>query len=307
MRELFNLPEFGAHLTFKGGTSLSKAWKLIARFSEDIDIVIGRDSLGFPEDTLSKNRQKKLIKACKTHIHEQLKPALEARFREVLPALMKWSLIPASVEEDSEQQTLLFHYPSVVVGPADYLNPWVKIELGARSDTEPSELPAIQSYLNEALPTALGEGFFNVRTVSARRTFWEKAMLLHEESYRPPEKRRKARMARHYYDLWCLIEKGIAEQATAVGGLFERVAAHREIFFGQNWVDYATLRPGSLHLLPTADQVASRRSDYEAMREHMFFGDVPTFDEILNVVSEFEGHFNQLALSRPRRSDPLEL
>lgn len=200
LRELFSLPELGSCFSFKGGTSLSKAWKLIARFSEDIDVVIDRDRLGFPGDELSKGRQRKLIKASSAFVQDQIKPALEARFQDAIPDEMKWSLVVAPLEEDPDGQTLLFHYPAPVIKPLPYLNPWVKIELGARSDTEPSELPQIQSYLNEALSSALGDGLFEIRTVAARRTFWEKAMLLHEERYRPAEKKRKARMARHYYD-----------------------------------------------------------------------------------------------------------
>ncbi|HUA68218.1 MAG TPA: nucleotidyl transferase AbiEii/AbiGii toxin family protein [Candidatus Saccharimonadales bacterium] len=99
---------------------------------------------------------------------------------------------------------------------------------------------------------------------------------------------------RHPYDLWCLINKGVATQAMADAGLFKRVAAHREIFFRWSWVDYNTLRPGSLRLVPPADQLALWRQDYQTMRSEMFFGDVPKFDEILCVVGEFEKRFNQL-------------
>ncbi len=292
LRELFNLPELGPYFSFKGGTSLSKAWKLIARFSEDIDVVIDRDRLGFPGDDLSKNRQRKLIKASSAFVQDQIKPALEARFQEAIPGEMKWSLVVAPLDEDPDQQTLLFHYPAPVIKPLLYLNPWVKIELGARSDTEPSEMPPIQSYLNEALSSVLGDGLFEIRTVAARRTFWEKAMLLHEERYRPADKKRKARLARHYYDLWSLIVNGVAKQAMDDNGLFERVAAHRRVFFAHNWVDYSTLTKGSLRLLPTQEQMAFWKSDYAAMREPMFFQEVPVFDEILSLVQKFESEFN---------------
>ena len=130
---------------------------------------------------------------------------------------------------------------------------------------------------------------------AARRTFWEKAMLVHEENFRPADKPRKVRLARHYYDLWCLINKGVAAQAMADSGLFQRVAAHREIFFRWSWVDYSTLRHGSLRLIPSDDQLAAWRQDYQIMRGEMFFGDVPKFDAILRVVGDFEKRFNQSA------------
>ncbi len=295
LRELFNLPGWGEHLSFKGGTSLAKAWKLIERFSEDIDVVIDREFLGFGGETLSNNRQKKLIKKCSERIHQELRPALEARFKAVLPPAAKWSLTPADAAEDKDLQTLLFEYPGVLAGTATYLRPVVKIEMGARSDTEPSETPALTPYLCAAFPEQLGDGAFAIKTVAARRTFWDKAMLLHEETYRPVEKPRKRPLARHYYDLWCLINKGVAAQAIAEPGLFERVATHRQEFFDYPWIDYSTLRPGSLRLLPPANQLSAWHGDYREMKKEMFFGEVPTFDEILRVVGKFQRDFNATA------------
>ena len=180
-------------------------------------------------------------------------------------------------------------------GTVQYVRPLVVIELGARSDTEPSETAIISPYVYEALPEQLGDGTFTVKTVAARRTFLEKAMLLHEETFRPAEKPRKRPLARHYYDIHQLIQKGEADRAMADVGLFERVAAHREQFFKQNWVDYATLVPGSMRLLPHPEQLASWASDYREMRKEMFFGDVPSFDEVLRVVGEFENRLNNLS------------
>ncbi len=132
LRELFNLPGWGGHLSFKGGTSLAKAWKLIERFSEDIDVVIDREFLGFGGETLSGKRQKKLIKKCSEKIHHELRPAMEVRFKAVLPPTAKWTLTPADAAEDKDQQTLLFEYPGVLTGKATYLRPVVKIEMGGK-------------------------------------------------------------------------------------------------------------------------------------------------------------------------------
>ena len=206
-----------------------------------------------------------------------------------VPAGDEWRLEADPADPDT--QTLLFHYPSAF-DSEDYVPPVVKIELGARSDTDPVEMPQIEPYLAETFPELLGPSRFTVRAVAARRTFWEKAMLLHEESYRPAGKGRSARLSRHYYDLWCLISRGIAEQALADAGLFERIATHRAVFFRYNWMDYATLRPGVLRLLPLEEQRAAWAQDYAAMRETMIFGEAPDFDEILRVVGEFEKVFN---------------
>jgi hypothetical protein len=300
--KLFTLPEWGKQLFFKGGTSLSKGWGLIERFSEDIDIVINRDFLGFggeksPEKETGKNKRKKslekLKKTCRLLIHSELKFTLEQCFKDSLPSDAKWSLIIAPPEEDPDEQTLLFEYPGTLAGSSPYLLPRVKIELGARSDTWPTESPVIKPYLADAFPAVLAIDKFPVQTVAPERTFWEKAMLLHEENFRPAQKARKARLARHYYDLWCLIKKGVAKRAMENPDLFSGVAEHRSIFFNQNWMDYNTLRPGSLCLLPREDQIATWRQDYNAMREEMFFGEVPDFNEILEIISSFEKEFNQ--------------
>lgn len=215
---------------------------------------------------------------------------LAARFKSLLPADAVWRLEEAPADPDG--QSLSFFYPAVNETAA-YVQPVVKIELGARSDTEPSETPQIQSYLADAFPKILGPDTFPVRAVAPRRTFRAKAMLVHEENVRPADKPCKARLARHYYDFWCLINKGVATQAMADPGLFKRIATHREIFLRWSWVDYTPLRPGSLRLVPPDDQLAPWRQDYQTMRGEMFFGDVPKFDEILRVVGDFEKRFNQ--------------
>ena len=293
LKELFSLPVWGEQLTFKGGTSLSKGWQLISRFSEDIDVVIDREFLGFGGESLSSNRQGKLRKECSRRILSELLPSLGQRMTAALPAGLAWQLKPADEADDPDLQTLLFQYPTVFPGSIAYLLPVVKIELGARSETEPAEAPVIQPYLAEAFPELLKDSVFSLKTVAARRTFWEKAMLLHEETFKPPGKTRKARLSRHYYDLWCLIEKGIAAQAMADYELFEHCVRHRQIFFRQSWVDYSTLQKGSLRLVPPAEQLSDWRQDYEAMREEMFFDDPPRFDDVLVRVRRFEEEFNR--------------
>ena len=298
LRELFNLPESGRALTFKGGTSLSKGWKLIERFSEDIDVVIDRDFLGFggdhaPDRASSRKqteaRLENLRSECQKHIHKVLQPALDRLFRQHLPVGLTWKLEldPA----DKDQQTLLFEYPSAFVA-GTYLLPVVKIELGARSDTEPALTPEIQPYVADALPEEIGSSRFTVRTLAPERTFWEKAMLLHEENILGGTKGPRVRLSRHYYDLWCLIRAGVAARAAQDNSLFERAAAHRSVFFRKKKEAQESLRRGSLQIVPRAEHRTFWKRDYEQMREAMFFGEPPTFDEILRVVEEFEREFN---------------
>jgi predicted nucleotidyltransferase component of viral defense system len=302
LRELFALPGVGGHLTFKGGTSLSKAWKLIRRFSEDIDLIVDKEALGFggdaAPDKAPSNKQRKarleaLMAAGRLWVQGTLQPALAIR---IAAALGNDAACKLEVDPDMpDGQCLLLHYPSAFENEAGYIKPVVKIELGARSDDWPNSECPIQPYLAERFPQLMPEGPFPVRVLAAERTFWEKACLLHEETFRPHDKPRKLRMARHYYDLWCLLTAGVGERALADNPLFRRVAEHREIFFRYAWVDYSTHKPGAFRLVPPADHLPAWKSDYEAMLGPMFFGEVPDFDEIMEAVSEFEKTFNAMA------------
>jgi hypothetical protein len=290
LRQLFSLDKWGAHLAFKGGTSLSKGWKLIERFSEDIDVVIDRRSLGF-DGILSSKKIKKLRTECRAKVQLEILPILHKAIEDELGRNGEWQLLLASKLEDPDQQTLLFEYPPVFPGASSYVRNVVKIELGARSDTDPSESPSIRPILHETFPDQLGVWSFSLCTVAPRRTFWEKAMLLHEETFRPKDSH-KPRLARHYYDLYCLIKRGEAERALADPELFARVLAHRRVFFNQKLVDYDALKIGTLRLLPAEDLVSEWKKDYEAMRTEMFSAIPPTFEEILEVVAAFEATFN---------------
>ena len=299
LRELFTLPGIGEHLTFKGGTSLSKAWKLIHRFSEDIDLIVDKEVLGFggdaAPDKAPSNKQRKarleaLMETCRRWVQDKLRTELAARIAETLG----WDGWHLEIDPNMpDGQCLLFHYPSVFPpSTTGYVPQQVKIELGARSDDWPHEEKFILPYVIEQFPALDANAGATIRVLAAERTFWEKACLLHEETFRPADKPRKLRMARHYYDLWCLLTAGVGERALADTALFQRVAEHREIFFRYAWVDYSTHKPGTFRLVPPANHLPDWKSDYEAMRGPMFFGETPSFDEIIRVVSEFEKTFN---------------
>ncbi|EIP98896.1 hypothetical protein OpiT1DRAFT_03372 [Opitutaceae bacterium TAV1] len=300
LRELFALSGIGEHLTFKGGTSLSKAWKLIKRFSEDIDLIVDKDVLGFggdatpdkaPSNKQRKTRLEQLMTACRTWVQGTLQPAFATRLESALGPV-SWKL---EVDPDmSDGQCLLFHYPSVFSsGTAGYVRPVVKIELGAPSDDWPHEEKAIHPYVLEHFPAFDAAQPFPVRVLAVERTFWEKACLLHEETFRPLDKPRKIRMARHYYDLWCLLRAGVGSRALAQTALFQRVAEHRELFFRYSWVDYSTHKPGTFRLVPPDAHIPNWRADYQEMLGPMFFGSTPSFDEMVSAVAEFERIFNK--------------
>ncbi len=303
LRELFRLDDVASHLTFKGGTSLSKCWGFIERFSEDIDLVLGRDFLGFggeaaPEAAPSRNerarRVENVLAACQRHVGETLLPTLRSRVRAQLGEDRSRALVLDP--DDQDQQAILFEYEPLFSTYA-YLRPVVKIELGARSDVDPNMQCVVKPYVANAPGYELGECSFEVRAVAPERTFWEKVSLLHEEAYRDGGPR--ARLARHYYDLWCLGQRGVSDRALGDLGLFERVANHRRVFFPRGKGAHRELAPGSVRLVPAEDRLRAWASDYGAMRDTMFFGAPPSFETIMTEIRVLEQRINQAGARSP--------
>lgn len=294
LRELFALPGIGEKLTFKGGTSLSKAWDIIERFSEDIDIVVDKELLGIgPADAPSSaknNSQRdtklKHLEAASEHwITKSLMPAL----------LVKMDGLGCEISLSRETSgCILIKYPSVFVQDAErYVSPNVKIELGARPENYPNVERPIVAYVLEDNPRLSKEREFSVRVISSKRTFWEKVCLLHEERLRPAGKTRRPQLSRHYYDIWCMDQKGVAVEAVADLDLLRLVVADRRVSYPVSWVQYEQMAPGLFQIMPVESDAAAWCSDYEKMRENMFFGDSPTFDQLMEQVRELEGRLNR--------------
>ena len=299
LEQLFQLPEIGGRLTFKGGTSLSKVYGLIERFSEDIDLVVDKAWLGFegttdPEQAPSNTKRDRgiadLKAACSAAVNGTIKTALNQSFQASLPAGRDWSL--TMDPEDKDQQTILFNYPRLRSAESDYLRQWVKIELGARSDIDPAQAGTVKSEVAVAFPQLFAQPAVSLRALDAERTFLEKVTLLHEESFRPAHKDRAKKLARHYYDVARMIQKGVGERAAASKDLFHRVVNHRRVYFKQTWVDYDTMAPGSLRLVPDEARMTAWGKDYEAMQHVMFYGTPPTWQEVIEVIAEWERDFN---------------
>jgi hypothetical protein len=301
LRELFALPDIGSMLIFKGGTSLSKAYRLIERFSEDVDVSMDRAGLGFgdeasnPEADISgkerRRRIDRLKETCQRKIVDELRPMMIKTIAAALGDAQGWSLTVD--EDDPDRQTLLYAYPpSLPEAAGAYIRPAVKIEMGARSDHWPSDQVRIAPYVAEQFPAAFGTTDFIVKVLAAERTFWEKATLLHAEYHRPPDKGIPLRLSRHYYDTARLILSGIGEKAVSRPGLLQRVVEHKKVFFPSGWAHYDEAIRGSLRLTPHPARIRQLEEDYDKMRE-MFFAERPAFAEVLQILEEWETHFNQ--------------
>ena len=300
LRELFSMPGVREHLTFKGGTSLSKVWKFIERFSEDIDIIVDKVALGFggdaapdraPSKKQRRERLEKLMEASRQWVQGTLQPALDARLRETLGEA-GWRL---EVDPDlADGQCLLFHYPALFTATAaGYVRPVVKIELGARSDDWPHETKVIQPYVIEFFPAFDPDATFSVNVLAAERTFWEKVTLLHAENHRPDPGKLKPRMSRHWSDVAAMsIGDSFTDQELSLD-LLRQVIEFKKTYFASGWAHYETAVPGTLRIVPNQALEKILRHDYDQMKE-MFWGAPVSFDEVLAQLNALEHRINSL-------------
>ncbi|AYG62249.1 nucleotidyl transferase AbiEii/AbiGii toxin family protein [Rhizobium jaguaris] len=306
LKRLFDLPKgTTASLVFKGGTSLSKAFGAIRRFSEDIDLSFDRAELGYTGDRdpekegISRKQAARLIDDLvddvERHIAEKLLPALRAAIVEQLgePTNGEWSL-----EIDAtDAQTVNFHYPTAL--PAAeyegmaYITPRVKFELGARGDPWPTEEKVIRPYAADDYSDFFEAPDASVTVLSARRTFWEKATALHAEAHRPAESPTPQYFSRHYYDLAMLLDTDEGKAAATDVDLLAQVAKHKTTFFRSGWASYDTAKPGSLRLMPNEGRIKDLRADYRTMAPMMFDETPPSFGDILAKIAALQEAINR--------------
>lgn len=299
LHRIFDVMQFRPHLIFKGGTSLSKVYRAIERFSEDVDLSLSRRDLGFADDHdpeqagISKNEARRrldaLVEACRTAVKAKLVPALRADFAASL-AGDDWS-----VELDpKDAQTVIFTYPPTELsGSVAYVRPTIRLEMGARSDDWPAMDGEITPYAAEANPQLFANPTTRARTLAAERTFWEKATLLHAECHRPADKPSRERMSRHYYDLYRLSQQPVADRALAQGDLLSRVITHKTFFFASAWAHYDTARPGTFQLLPEGKALDDLKRDYQEMGT-MIFGKAPEWDTVAQGLRGLERRINTM-------------
>lgn len=304
LKHVFGLGPAPAQLIFKGGTSLSKVYGVIDRFSEDIDLSLSREDLGFkgefdPARAASGKKRRALLEClvarCREAIELEFLPGLRERFTGTLgregAAPRPWSLRL----DAHDPQTVLFAYPPGLPqreAAFAYVRPVVRLELGARSDHWPAEERAIRPYAADVLPELFSEPACRVRTLSAERTFWEKATLLHAEYHRPAGKMPGERLSRHYYDLAKLYRSEIGRRALGDRGLLTAVVAHKQLFFASAWASYQTASPGGFRLVPPRERLAALEADYRVTCEQIIFGESYSFDELMAVVREIEAAIN---------------
>ena len=290
---VFATPQLGMECFFKGGTSLSKVFGAIDRFSEDIDLGLTPASLGWNEEDLDdapstsqrQKRSKQLQVDCAAAVKERFMPGLEAVVTSTLgscPNADNW--LRFELDPTSHSPVILFPYPRAVK-PGSYIAPIVKMEFGSLTDQRPTGMYLITPLIATLAPDAFDDFDAEVVALEFERTFWEKATILHAEYHRPATQPLRDRYARHYADFAALWRHRGGRVAATRLDLLERVRIHKRRFFASSWASYETAAPGTLRLVPPAARLAELRRDYVAMKP-MFLSSPVDFDSVLATLHE---------------------
>lgn len=305
LKALFNT-SCGKWLLFKGGTTLSKGWNLINRFSEDIDISIGRnffgDVLNLPFAKCENNNQvKKLRKASRDYIHGTLSAELDA---ELLKMGVKGYTImnetvtgepPRPIDHDSDPTIIFVKYESILPSSMRLIDARVKIEISCLSMSEPYEQCEIRSLVFDKFPEEDDEMAASINTVTPSRTFLEKALLLSEELQK--EEPRTLRMSRHLYDLDRLMDTEFGQKSLNDGNLYKAIVEHRRRFYHLGYVDYDKDYPTSIDFIPRNEVLKAYRLDYETnMVDGYIYGEAKPFKELMKRMEKLLHDFRQIII-----------
>lgn len=290
--ELFNRSEYASKLTFKGGTSLSKAYSLIQRFSEDVDLILDWREIGYGSDEPWEQRSNTKQDKFKLDGIERTNLFLKKTFAPHLEYILERDTgrhIPAYT--NATEETVWVTYPRMfeVDGPLSE----IKLEIGPMAAWTPAQDVVIQPYVSSHISSDLGDAITQVRTVTPERTFWEKVSILHQETWRPPTKDMPKRYSRHYYDLYRISQSEVLDSALKNLWLLAKVVEFKEKFYRTPWSRLDLCRPPTLRLVPEPYRHEALAEDYERMRV-MLFGDIPTLEEIFEALRELEQRINAL-------------
>ncbi len=288
-------------LLFKGGTSLSKSFGLIDRFSEDIDITVFRDDLGEPAsidelEALSGKQRRARLDAIRAACQVFINGPFLKTFNEVMTNVMGSARIaprryraepdPA----DTDQQTVLFWYPVVTAGANPYIRSAVKIEAGARSALDPHILTTVKPYAADDAAD-LDLQVTGITTVEPQRTFWDKVVILHglRAWYDRRGQLRHAgqRVSRHYFDVFRMLQSPLGARAMADRPLGADCARHARMFFNSPDFELDHAVAGTFRLVPPPDMQALLERDYDAMAM-MITGAIPSFAEVMKAIGALE-------------------
>ncbi len=295
------------YLLFKGGTSLSKGWDIINRFSEDIDLALNRDFFlnvkGIAcANCISNSQIHNFREKSQDYLLGEFKTELENKLKELglkVTVLGDNEVLdengePQKVDHDKDPSVIYVQYPSLYNSIAAYAIPTVKIEISVLSMAEPFEKRRISSLIEQVFTDKDVDSDLvqAIRTVSPARTFLEKAFLLCEEYQK--DKPRTHRMTRHFYDLEKLMQTPYAEMALHDAALYHEIVEHRRKFYHVGYVDYDKELPSNIKIMPSEDLMPSYEGDYDEMKNSFIYGQALTFDELMSRISILQKRFREV-------------
>jgi len=289
---LFSDEHFSKNLIFKGGTCLSKCFGLINRFSEDIDLILNWELLGYSKDEpwleRSNTKQnlfnKEAIARGEAFISKCILPQLS-----IILNRTEYGEIKVQIDNQDKSCINIF-YPKLF--ELNSILPVIRLEIGALAAWAPSLSKTLKPYIFEYFPKLEGSTKISVQASAVERTFWEKATILHYEANRPSNISMPQRYARHYYDFAQMINSEVKESAMSSSGLLIEVARFKQKFYPRGWAKYQDAKKGTLKLLPPSYRIPSLEKDYREMKA-MLFGEIPSFVEILDTIETFELECNR--------------
>ena len=283
--KLYQDEVLGRQLMFKGGTSLSKVYALIERFSEDIDLILDWREVTADDPLATRSRTKQ------NALNQDIDEKAQAYIADSLLALVQ------AVMGDACACEIDLHDPHVIniryPGAFDdqYLRPEVRLEIGPLASWLPYETRKISCYAAQVFPSVFDTTQYDVRVTTAERTFWEKATILHHEAFRPETSPLPSRYSRHYYDLAKMANSDVKQRALADFGLLAEVVEFKQRFYPRGWARYDLAIPGALKLVPEKHILKVIRKDYLNMR-NMIFGEVPEFEDMMQTLQRLEREIN---------------
>ena len=289
--KIFNDDRLNKILMFKGGTSLSKVFDLIGRFSEDIDLILDwREVTGEDPEAQrdSKNKQVKF----NAQVNEEAKAYISNVILPVISTLLSPLCVCCIDEEDAFNINIT--YPASFDDP--YLKPQILLEIGPLASWLPSDSFEISAYAAQKFPTLFDRSMCKVNAIVAKRTFWEKATILHQETNRAEAKPLPPRYSRHYYDLAIMAQSFVKDEALTDLELLAQVVEFKKKFYPAAWAKFEEAKPGTLKLLPEEFRIDELAKDYKAMG-HMIFDKQLSFEEIIETLKSLEDEINAMTRS----------
>jgi predicted nucleotidyltransferase component of viral defense system len=279
-------------LIFKGGTSLSKGWDLIHRFSEDIDLALDREFLGFSGE-LTKGELRKLRRKSFQFISEVFTEELKNKFVEL--GFKDLIVKPREVENHDQDPLIIEIYYNKLTETDTYLKPGVLVEVGSRSLKEPFTQRTFGTFVSEIYTNnSFTDKPITIPIVNPERTFLEKIFLLHEEFQKPFGKIRVERLSRHLYDIEKLSQTEYAEIALQDTELYNIIVRHRSKFTAISGIDYTKHNPVNIKFIPPDSIMKMWEADYQEMKESMIYGQLLEFDKLISRLTELQKRINEI-------------